>query len=658
MGRDRPQRSIVGRPRSLALALLLAGPLVLASPAQSTHLTGPSATYTNDPDFDEGASINVVHKISGQLQLDDAAKAFTFVWVAVSSKGTAVKIDTRTGAVLGEYRTAPSGMQTDPSRTTVDKNGNVWVANRAEGGWIPSARGLLRYGSSGSVVHIGLEENGQCQDRNNNGAIDTSRGIGDVRTWLNTSGADTYGGVSTAQDECVIRYVRVNSTGTRHVSVTANNDVWVSGIGEKDFDLISGATGQIVRAELSVGCGGYGGLIDGNGVIWSARNLLRWDTSRLLVNGADLNGVPNYLCWDGRAGVNGRPYIDSYGLGIDRGGNVWNSELGSRIRKFAPNGTEVGIFPHGGGNAQGVVVDRNDHVWVAHSLWGSTVGHLRNNGTWVGNVKVGSGPTGVAVDADGKIWATNYYSRDATRIDPAGAGGIGLADLQTRDLGGNLYNYSDMTGSVLLGAPPAGSWTVVHDGGTPGRSWETISWNADVFGDGWLAVAAATSEDGAAFGTPQVVTNGAPLSIPDGRYLRVVVTFRRATSGESPILYDLTIGRHSTRLAADPAIASVRGSAGNDLYFPNLTATLTEAAASNAIVGRLVTFSATDLLTGATETICTATTDSSGRATCSGLLEEVAAIRGLGYRAVFEGDLVYAGSSATAPIVSVDVSVP
>ena len=76
-------------------------------------------------------------------------------------------------------------------------------------------------------MHIGLEENGQCEDRDSNGTIDTSTGLGDVLAWTDASGAR---GVATAADECIVHYTQVNSQGTRHVSVDANNDVWVSGI--------------------------------------------------------------------------------------------------------------------------------------------------------------------------------------------------------------------------------------------------------------------------------------------------------------------------------------------------------------------------------------------------------------------------------------------
>ena len=75
--------------------------------------------------------------------------------------------------------------------------------------------------------------------------------------------------------------------------------VWVSGTqhptgaspGNQNFDLIDPMTGTIVRHEPSVGYGGYGGLTDKNGVIWSARPLLRWDTDFSLDPG-DPNFAP------------------------------------------------------------------------------------------------------------------------------------------------------------------------------------------------------------------------------------------------------------------------------------------------------------------------------------------------------------------------------
>ena len=479
-----------------------------------------SRVYTLNADFDLGSLINVTHSPADQLQLDSTTRSFNFIWVAVSTKGTVVKINTETGAIIGEYFTSPAGQPKDPSRTTVDQNGNVWATNRA----------------GNSVVHIGLVENGQCVDRNGNGQIDTSVGFNDLRAWTNAGGANTGGGVTTAQDECILHYTRVNSSGTRHVSVNKDNDIWVSGTSGQRFDLIDGKTGLIKRAEPSVGYGGYGGLIDKAGVIWSANSMLRWDTSKPLTG-------PNGTNWRGYS-------HPSYGLCIDSQGNVWNTTYGSSvIYKFAPNGTLIGTYNQGSPWAQGCVVDRNDHVWIAHSLNASSVGHMKNDGSYVGTIPVGSGPTGVAVDGAGKVWATNYYSGTVSRINPAagslgpdGVTRVGAVDFTTPNLGGNPYNYSDMTGSTLTGAPQTGTWSVVYDSQLAGAEWGRIGWTAQVCGDGLLTVTVATSENNSTYTQPVTVSNGDDPVITNGRYLRVVVRFERASSGESPVLYDLTVG--------------------------------------------------------------------------------------------------------------------
>ena len=516
---------------------------------------GQTRTYTLDADFDEGTLINVVHDPSDQLQLADTVAAFNFIWVAVSSKGTVVKIDTLTGAVLGEYRTTPQNQSLgNPSRTTVDKDGSVWVANRNNVS-----------NDFGTIIHIGLKENGQCEDRHDgagggpDGIIQTSTGLGDVRGWTDDSGTRA---IATALDECITCYTQVNSQGTRHVSVDANNDVWVSGLTLRNFDLVKGGRfdvvnlGTIIRSETSVGFGGYGGLIDPNGVIWSARGLLRWDVSNPLTGlngdpvGNDIGPPIDGGNWAGQ----GSP--DSYGLGIDSQGNVWNTQLdGNLIHKYAPDGTHLGAFPHGDTFAQGCVVDQNDDVWVAHTLFvgQNTVGHIRNDGTFVGNVTLdpnkAAGPTGVAVDAAGKIWATGFGSRKVYRIDPTLAGGVGAVDFTSVNLGGDLYNYSDMTGSTLTGAPDNGTWTIIHDCGVVDFEWGIVTWTPAEPGDSTITVTAASSNDGVNFGAPENVTNGVDLTVANGQFLKVVVSFTRATNldsdgngvNDSPILFDLTI---------------------------------------------------------------------------------------------------------------------
>ncbi|MGH9276889.1 MAG: hypothetical protein ACRD12_02080 [Acidimicrobiales bacterium] len=520
--------------------------------------TGSPALYTTDADFDRGESNNVEHTPSDQLQLKERPEPFPYLWVAVSEQpagatpfdptfGTIVKIDTRTGQIVGEYASAPDNRPANPSRTTVDPWGNVWATNRFDN----------------SVVRIGLVENHQCVDHNGIPGIQTSTGAGNVLPWPNTSGVDTNGGVDTAMDDCVLSYVRTTASGTRHISISTGPEmgVWVSGTGVNVavFDLIDPMQSSdptqaaIIRTEGPTGSrpagtlfGGYGGLTDRNGFLWSAaqsasNGLLRWNTAFPLVLGPNATGYPNTFITGGGAD------FESYGLCIDSLGNVWNtSRYNDQIRKFGPNGVLLGTFTHGAQDAQGCAVDANDHVWVAHIIGSTTVGHLDSSGTFLETVVVPQGPTGLALDRDGNVWVTSFNDQTASRIvpdhDPAG-GFTSVVDFTTATFAGRPYNYSDMTGSTLPVHAKSGSWEVVYDCGptAPEGLWGPITMTALVPGDAKLIVTAASSVDGVTFSPPIVVAPGAVPAVPAGRYLKVRVVFVRATDNRSPVLEDLTI---------------------------------------------------------------------------------------------------------------------
>lgn len=525
-----------------------------------------SYVYTTDADFDLGLLNNVNHNSpnNDQLQLSVGVASLPFCNVACSNRGTLVRIDVNTGAILGEYFTAPNGMGRDPSRTTVDQLGNVWVSNRAEGS-----------GGKGSVTRVGLvlggtrgdkdpvsgaftpNPNGEylqgpfvystCADRDGDGLIRTSRGLGNILGWSNAGGADTNGGVSTADDECIINYTRITGANARTVAIDANNDVWTGGLGDQDHEKLDGVTGQPVPGtQFNLGAGGYGGLVDPAGVLWSARGgqgLLRYDPS------TGTGTVLGFGCGD-------------YGLGIDPAtGNIWHTFLsGGAVGVINPAGGCLGTFNYGSGNAQGCAVDGSGNVWVAHALFGATtVGHLRTDGTFVGNVQLsfngvnGNSPTGVAVDANGKVWVTCYNTHQAMRIDPnggaLGGGGfpIGAVDMIV-DLGPSAfpYNYSDMTGFVNATTSPTGTWTVVQDGGTVGKAWGTITWNSQEPAGTSITVEARVADN--TVNLPQAswlqVANGQSFcgGNMNGRFIEVRTTFTRPpTSTISPVLFDLRI---------------------------------------------------------------------------------------------------------------------
>ena len=97
-----------------------------------------------------------------------------------------------------------------------------------------------------------------CVDRNHDGLIHTSRGAGDVRPWPNITDGNggTDGIVQDAEDEAILVFQRVHGQQVRHVSVDADNNVWVGGYPffPDFFDKLDGNTGAILFTFASPGC--------------------------------------------------------------------------------------------------------------------------------------------------------------------------------------------------------------------------------------------------------------------------------------------------------------------------------------------------------------------------------------------------------------------
>ena len=535
--------------------------------------------YTTTADFQSGFLHGLNTNVADQLQLDNPGRPLPYVNVACSGKGTVCRIDANTGEIIGEYRTAPSGMGADPSRTTVDKYGNVWVTNRAEGGM---SGGFAK----GSVTRIGVvcggtrcdatgtpDPNGQylkppfcystCVDRDGDGLIKTSRGLGNVLGWSNAGGANTDGGVSTAEDESIITYTRVRAVGARTVAIDNLNNLWVGGSTNRYHEKLDGFTGLPIPGTLfNNGTGGYGGFIDNNGDLWSSGSPSNVGTLVYNVQ----NGTTTTINGQG-----------NYGLGVDPiTGDIWHTEVyGGVVCKISPNGTSLGCFNYGSNNAQGCAVDAAGNVWVAHSILGSatTVGHLKTDGTFIGNVSLpgGAGPTGVAIDANGKIWVTCYNTDNAMRIDPNGGpivngSHVGVVDLVVPlGAGATPYNYSDMTGYIVCNVTvPSGTWNVTYDSQKSGNKWGRITWNDSIPAGAGIRVEARASDNQLTLASKPFVevTKGESFccSGVTGRYLEVRVTlFRQQTVFDSPILYDLNVECCDVFPNTPPTISSTRG---------------------------------------------------------------------------------------------------
>jgi hypothetical protein len=463
-----------------------------ASSATAWILEEYTKVYTTVADFNLGVMAgleSVLGAGNGQLQFQtNLPPQFPFINVACSARGTVARINTTNGVVIGEYLTAPAPtgllLPPSPSRTTVDQYGNVWVANREDN---LSINGVFH----GSITRIGLivggtrhtktngvyvpDANGQyvslsnasyntCIDRDGDGFIRTSRGLGDILPWTNERGyiqnVDSYGGVSTAEDEAILQYTRVLCTGTRTIAVDKFNDIWVGGTGGNQTHLkVNGLTGSVFpNSAFDATRGGYGGVIDSLGNLWSS-----W-----LFNGVMRLQPPNTFPvpstnwqWMSSGG-------SAYGIAVDPlHPYIWQTAYDSYVFRWNTNGTivtnvngTVQTFDHGSSGAQGLTVDANGHVWVAHGSSSTTVGHLYTNGFRIGvvplrlsglraefydNIEMTNDP--VLVRADGPIdfdWGagspdpivpTNHFSARWTGV------------LQTRVEGDHIFYVSADAGA-------------------------------------------------------------------------------------------------------------------------------------------------------------------------------------------------------------------
>ena len=514
------------------------------------------------------------------LRLPDAAKPLRYLWAACSNRGTVVKVDTETGAVLGEYQSAPDGHGRDPSRVTVDLNGNAWAGNRGE------------TVGSGAVVKFGLDELQHCVDRNGNGVIDTSSGLGDVRPWPGTGGS---GSAATALDECVVGFYRTPAIAVRMLAIDANNDVWTGGgsgagsssgasvVGPNTFALLDGDSGAIKRvidpgrpqdtglSEVPHLIRGYGAVVAPDGVLWIATGPAH---SRLVrLDPRVPNGVPGLMSvYD----------IENYAIALGHDGDLWLTSYNNRLRRVSPDGQVIGLYttgPHVFG--RGVMTTADGDIWVAKGGGDVVVRHAPD-GSIRSEIDVAypkdnpassALPTGVAVDREGRVWASNLRFGNLVRIDPTTDAVDMVVGLNPPDDPGATpcgpYNYGDMTGVMALSGARVGTWSTVFQGTAPGQRWTRLTWDASLPTGASVAVHVRAADTRAQLGGQPLrpTLAGRTLCDVEGRFVEVRVTLRRAEgAGPTPELTELTLYGEPAQGQVDGLTLAVTSDA--DVYAP------------------------------------------------------------------------------------------
>jgi streptogramin lyase len=441
------------------------------------------------------------------------------IWVANSGEGTISKLDTGSGMELARYTVCGN-----PSRTSVDSQGNCWVGCR----------------SDGKVAKILLDPD-SCVDKNGNGKVDTS---------VDTNGNGTIEAgemLPEGQDECVQFVVQPDgSTVARAVAVDKEDHAWVGFWKSRRIRRLNPNTGASEAEVVVPSSAGrpYGMAIDAKGRIWISLRDPGWlgmvDPSKepLKVN---LWSVPG----------------NTYGIAVDINNVVWLA--GGESQQIHWLDPEVGkintisLCCHG--NTRGVATTLDGFVFVAHHTWtcGSTSTARKiskidyNTKKVIEQFDLGGkkGPVGVAIDFDGMLWTVNQCSSTTQKIDPAN-GNI-LGEFPT---GKNPYTYSDMTGFQLKTVTaPQGTFNHIFEG-WDGLQTQWIQINLDVTTPEGTSVqvrvrSAEKKEDlPDAFWSPQFgpyPPNELPVNLTAwapvlGHYLEVQVKLLSNDSKSTPIL--------------------------------------------------------------------------------------------------------------------------
>ncbi len=379
---------------------------------------------------------------NGNLVLDQTQISLNlkFIWIANSPNNTVSKVDCKTVKEVGRFSVCK-----DPSRTSVDLEGNVWVGCRGDGG----------------VAKI-MAETKNCVDKNGNGIIETSTTAG--------PGAVMPAGT----DECVkfISYPD-GATIARAAGVDKDNHVWMGFWNSKNLHRLEPLAGKSV-ASINIGCNPYGLVIDQKGIIWAqgagCGQLIRVDPTN--------NKIDKYQY---KAGA--------YGINVDKFGNIWVASGGSASRfdtaNPGPNAwTVVSGIASGG---RGVATSNDGFVYTAADGSSSVTKINANNNPPTVDAKIAGAnyPVGVALDYDGFVWAVNQGGSSTTKFDPKTNTAVG-----TVPVGSSPYTYSDMTGYTLnYFTAPKGQYTTVFFGGVtvnpitqniPKQIWQSVSAEADL----------------------------------------------------------------------------------------------------------------------------------------------------------------------------------
>lgn len=313
------------------------------------------------------------------------------------------------------------------------------------------------FGVQGALTKI-AGDLGSCVDRNGNGTIETSEDANGDGIINHNDPAEFKG----QNDECILWSLPVAEPNAllRALTLDGKGNAYVGTYNtKKGYKIDITSTPPKITATFNLPSTAYGFVARGDYLYSSA---LGQPVMRI-------NLANNYAATTMNAPGN-------YGIAVDQNGIAWFGGSGLQRCDFEIGGN---CQSKGGGGMSGVAVDAEGQVWACS---GSTVYKYANDGTLLGTAAVPSA-YGISIGHDGDPRVISYDA--AYRIE-GGKGGMPpgpVTAYNTGYFGGAKpfnYTYSDFTGFGALNVTVRkGEWTVVHDGVQAGTFWSQIAWNQE-----------------------------------------------------------------------------------------------------------------------------------------------------------------------------------
>ncbi|WP_404364442.1 hypothetical protein [Marinobacter sp.] len=504
---------------------------------------------TSDADFDLGILQSLNHDApnNDQLQISQTVSTFPVLWIANAGEDTVSRIDTDNDCETARYETWFDAGITGafggpaPSRTAVDGDGNVFVANRHFDN------------KNVSVLKILLEGG---IDRNGNGVIDTSSDTngdcviqpGEMIPLVDTNGNGVLEDNELADERVAFVEQIPNTQGLLGRSLCLDNegDIWVGTYFSGAYYELNPGNGTVQNGPISTGTSNYGCVIDGDGILFGAS--LGSQMPIIDTNTHTLLGV--------------RTHGSDYGIAAGNG-KVYKASAGSPYLIYDPNsgagepdGDPVtGTFSTPAvfaSSSLGIGVDGNGDV-----VQGNTIIRKYDGDTdtliWATSNPSGTGATrGIIADSNNNIWAVNLSANNVTKFR-----GTDGQFLNTVPVGNGPYTYSDATGIGFQIANPTGTFIRVVDSGTPDTDWDQIRWNTEPQGSipvGASITVEARSANTVAdlsFEVYTPVSNGVAGIGLMGQFIQLRAVLMPNTDQDSPILSDIIVSSVSGQVMCD-----------------------------------------------------------------------------------------------------------